>query len=589
MAKISFRGNCSLWSRLGKSVDRSHSQREWSGFRRVVTALLWTLAIAAAALAQDHPPENAPPPGSISGTVTDAGTGAPMGEVEVSLNRSSRGSMSVKTDAQGHYSIRGVDPGNYRVTAQAPAPTGRGFGAYATRQIVLRAAQDLGNIDFHLASYASVTGKVVDQNREPVTGITVFLVAREYSSGVLRSFFVSGGSTDDRGQYIVQRATPGRAYYLVAMRLDRNLEAISNAPLDPKLRRPAVIPTFYPNGAKMADGQAIVLGPGEHREGADIQLVRTPSYCVEAVLEGASGPSDLRFEIREGQPTSGQSGDGGFFIAEPGGNAGADGKVRICNLHPGQYELSATEFGSEPRSPASLFGSMALNIVDEDLKGLRLVAHPRIAIPGEVVWDGPAPVDPPSVKLNISVQPITHSGEAATFNGADAQLPGDFTMPGLLVDDYSMRINRVPTGMYVKDIVYGGHSVLNQVMRPGSATTNDPKMRVVIARDGGTVAARVADKDGNPSGDTPVVVIPASADSEAMLAATMINGRTDQYGAYTSSTVPPGKYYVLAPEAVVDKSPECVDRLWRARTSAAEVEVPPNGSGAATLTPKRIE
>ncbi|HTX35003.1 MAG TPA: carboxypeptidase regulatory-like domain-containing protein [Bryobacteraceae bacterium] len=546
--------------------------------------ILW----AAAGIAQDQPPTDGPAPGSIAGRVTDAGTGSPMPEVDVYANRGARDELHAVTDAQGRYAIRGLEAGQYRVSAMAPSPVGHGFGASASRQVSLAAGQELAAIDFHLVAFASVTGRVVDQNNEPVPGLTVFLVAREYSGGVLRAVFARSSLTDDRGDYRLERIPAGRGYFILAQRFPRDLDAISNAPLDPKLRRPAVVPTYYPNGANMDNGQALVLAPGEHREGVDIHLVRSPSLCVEAVLEGASGPSDLHFNIAETQPASGASGDGAFYMRMPHGVSGRDGKVRICDLHPGQYELSATEYGAEPQSPASMFGAVVLNIADQDLRGVRLVTRPRLVLPGEVVWDGAAPVNPPAAEVNIRVQPITRTGDAALFAGVNVPLPGEFSLPGVLMDEYLVRITRVPTGMYIKDVTYGGHSIWNLTLRPGTATA-DPSLRVVVARDGGTLTARVTDKDGNPVGDTTVVAMPAAADSEAILAATMLTGKTDQFGAYTSSTLAPGKYYVLAPMTAVDKSPESIARLWRARTAAYEVEVPPNGTGAAMLVPKAIE
>src|SRR5580698_7774916 len=130
---------------------------------KLIIFKLWIFAILPlAAIAQDPPP--GPTQGSIAGTVADSGTNAPMAEVDVYVNRGSQKELHAVTDAQGHYSIRGIEAGQYRVSANAPSPIGRGFGANATRQVSLAAGQELASIDFHLVSYASVSGKVVDQN-----------------------------------------------------------------------------------------------------------------------------------------------------------------------------------------------------------------------------------------------------------------------------------------------------------------------------------------------------------------------------------------------------------------------------------------
>src|SRR5207237_6720797 len=105
----------------------------------------------------------------------------------------------------------------------------------------------------------------------------------------------------------------------------------------------------------------------------------------------------------------------------------------------------------------------------------------------------------------------------------------------------------------LKDITYNGHSALFEPLRPGSAT-GEAGMRVTLAADGGVISAKVADRDGNPLGDSWVIVMPGQVASEAMLASAFVSGQTDQTGAWKSRALAPGKYYVLAKDAPPDKS-----------------------------------
>jgi hypothetical protein len=95
----------------------------------------------------------------------------------------------------------------------------------------------------------------------------------------------------------------------------------------------------------------------------------------------------------------------------------------------------------------------------------------------------------------------------------------------------------------------------------------------------------VTDKDNNPMPDFKVVLLPASASTDAGLADSMLQGQTDQYGAYSSGTIAPGKYYVLATNDSVDRTPETIAKLLLARTNANQMELPPNGSVSVTLLP----
>jgi hypothetical protein len=144
------------------------------------------LLLTLAAFAQDKPATD-PPKGSIAGTVTESVSGAPMKDVEIWINRNSPQAVHAVTDQSGHYVVRDVTPGSVRVSASAPDSSGRtGFGPTASRQISLAPGQDLAGVDFRLVLAGQISGKVLDQNKEPVVGVSVFLVVREYTYGALR-------------------------------------------------------------------------------------------------------------------------------------------------------------------------------------------------------------------------------------------------------------------------------------------------------------------------------------------------------------------------------------------------------------------
>ena len=114
-------------------------------------------------------------------------------------------------------------------------------------------------------------------------------------------------------------------------------------------------------------------------------------------------------------------------------------------------------------------------------------------------------------------------------------------------------------------------------------------LRVVIARDGGVIQAKVTDKDGNAVSDSFVTVIPATATSEAMIAASYVSGQTDQTGTWKTGALAPGKYYVLASDAGPDKTPETIAKLVAARSRVDPVEVGANATVTATVVQKELE
>ncbi|MCC6857592.1 MAG: carboxypeptidase regulatory-like domain-containing protein [Bryobacterales bacterium] len=316
---------------------------------------------------------------------------------------------------------------------------------------------------------------------------------------------------------------------------------------------------------------------------------KSPSYCVSGVAEGANGPAALSFRIEPLQPSSGSSSRGGVYVLAPGGITDKDGRFRICDLFPGTYRLHADDSlpGSRPdRLP--VFGAVEVTVADEDIRDVRVTAAPGLPLEGEVVLEGAQPDKPPAGKVSVWLQPLLRAQYRAESTNTRSDIPGRFSLPSLLIDDYAALPRLNAPGLYIKDVSYGGRSVRYEPLRMGSAMSG-AGLKILVAQDGATLSARVAQKDGAPVADARVLIMPVTVASEGMLAAALVSGKTDQSGQYTSSTLAPGKYYVAASLEEFDPTPESMGRLWRAHHRFQEVELAPKGSAQVNLEPLSIE
>jgi hypothetical protein len=548
----------------------------------------FTLILIAASGALAQAPQATAPTadmarGSISGVIRVQGTGDPVPDADVSARHPGAKAVGATTDQQGRYTLPMLAPGAYTVEAAVPAKDGIGFPTEASRPVMLQADQDLTGIDMQVPIPGQISGKVMDENGEPLAKINVMLVAREYSSGALRYVFAEGAATDDQGKYTLARVMPGRAFLLLAMKLQRQLPAVSNAPDDPQLRRPVPVATYYPGSPDPEGAEPLVLRTAESREGVNIRMRKAAAYCLEAVVSGTADISSLGFSIALQRPTSGQSGNGGMYMGMPGGKVPPDGKVRICELYPADYELDVTRWGGLGNGPDFL-GTLPVTIADRDVAGGRVTALPKIPLPGEVQLYGPASQTPLEAEITIDLRSLTRT----TYPTVKSSIPGQFSFDGLVPDEYSLEVRGLPAGFYVKDVTYGGQSVLRKSLRIGSATA-DAAVRLLVAPDGGHIAAKVANGDGNPVGNASVLLIPASASSEAELAAFLQTGVTNQNGTWRSGALAPGKYFALASPDAMDKSPESIGKLWRARTQAEEIDLQANQTAQVSLAVKGLE
>ena len=106
----------------------------------------------------------------------------------------------------------------------------------------------------------------------------------------------------------------------------------------------------------------------------------------------------------------------------------------------------------------------------------------------------------------------------------------------------------------------------------GSARGN-AELSVVIGHDAAFLNGRVVDEDRRPLTDARVFVIPRDVTSVAELASTLVSGQVDQNGVYRSEALAPGKYFVFAAGISLDRAPETLGKLWRARAKASTVEL----------------
>ena len=513
---------------------------------------------------------------SVSGMVKDKVTGRPLANYTVSTPvRGREKDAASTTDYSGRYRLMDLPPGTYRLSANSSQRIG--FGQEVARHVAVNGS-DVENIDFLVLQPGTISGKVVDENKEPVPNVPIRLVHREYFLGSIGYYYVfPGGQTDDQGEFTITGIEPGQPFFLVADKVDFRLQAHSEAPLNPKLRKRVPVRTWYPASTFRESAEALVLQPGEKREGVDIEMKKSPSYCVEGTVFGPMGAAALRFSMEAMQPSSGH----GTFMMTPSGMTAADGQFRICDLYPGVYRLSAQD--GDFNSP-KIHGTIDITITDQDLQGVRVNAVPGKSLEGEVVWDSDPPATPVTNKIFVSVVPLFRTG----YLGGRYDVPGTFTVDGVFPEEYEVEARFNAPGVYVKDLTFSDRSVRYEPLRPAAAT-NGSGLRVVMAHDGGTIAAQVNDKDGNPVADLFVLTIPAETSSEGELAARIQQGETDQAGQCTTQTLAPGKYYVVAIDRPIDRSPETIGRLWRSRNRYREVDLPPAGSVQVRLEPGKIE
>jgi hypothetical protein len=537
-------------------------------------APLWMVVIPFAAALGQTPPTASEAPGASSASASISGVirvnGVPAASTLVALLESNVETKHCETDPSGHYSFSDIAPG--RVQLRFKSQSG---GPYLV-SIVLKPGEKKFNSNLTIAEPGRILGKVTDEDKKPLKGVRVGLISADYGYGELRYSISATATTNEAGEYTLNDGEAGRAHFVLASNRPAYSQAISEAPADPEKRERILVSTYYPGTDSIESATPVIVPPGGKREMIDLQMRRSPSLCMEGKIGALPDGTPAHFEIGENQPPLWVAARG-RVVVQPRLTPGEGGNFRVCDLHPGDYWLKTYSAGDAPQE----HGVEIVTIADKDVSGIVVSPPSQFPIEGDVVWDGKPPGDPVPFELTVGI-----ASTVGEFGGVTLNLPGTiprhFALP-VSNHGYLISVGKIPAGAYLRDITYDGRSILNQVFHPGAAAAADG-LRIVLAHDGARMSVKATDKEGNPVADSNVIVMPASANSEAAMASAMVTGTTDSFGAWTSGPIAPGKYYVVTMAAPVNHSVETVDKLWRMRAGADVVEL----GGGATVQVNRV-
>jgi len=530
--------------------------------------LLLAVVLAAGAVAAQTTSADARP-GSVSGIVRDASTRAPLAGAHVSI----RGVDGVKADGQGQFEISKVPPGRQWVSVYDAGRAASGGLA------VLVAPGESAEIEVLVKVGGAITGRVTDGDA-PVAGVSVVLLERHFEFGQLVYAPLMAVATNSDGGYRLQPVPAEQTFLILARKPLKESGANADAPPDPGKRPPVPIPTYYPS-ARFAEGaQPVTLMPGETLRGIDIRIASTAPFCIEGELDV---PAEARLKAVTITQTQALVSGVGFTPAEA--LLSERGAFRGCGLAPGEYRLSAISDTGVPRA-SRVYAFARVSILDHDLAGVKLLIRHIADVAGDTVWDPAPKSNDPAAKPLVEVfrsfadnhadeaKPPSYMGGKMSM-GDYVDIPGPFRLTQIIPDDYELGIRGLPQGCYLKEASYGGIDVLHNLLR---LSTQDGRLRLVVACDSGRLTAQVSDREGNPVANSHFYLMPEGAASEGAMNSEL-RGWPVEHGWATSSTpLPPGKYQALACDLETDGTAEAVLKLWRARSKATPVEIRPGGA-----------
>ena len=515
---------------------------------------------------------------SISGRVLAADTGRPVKRARVAVAGGGRGGRSTTTDDQGRYAVAGLAAGNYNVTASKAGFVDAAFGQRRPLQpgtpVQVIDNQAVADVDLRLTRGGVITGRVLDEDGEPLARARVTVQRYQYIRGERQLTPAGADQTDDRGQYRVFGLPPGD-YYVSASAtglfelFGRGLQQLAAgigggggrgvggrggrgqlaalAGSDPEVSGYA--PTYYPGVASAGEAGKVSIAPGQELGGIDFQIQLVPLATVSGIVAGAEAGANVMLAPNE------SSAQGRLRGESLNGRMQADGTFEIRNVPPGRYIAVARSGGGRSGQPK--MGTQAIVVHGQNVEGVTLVLQSGVTLSGNITVESsgtPAPTDYSSFRIDapeVDPLPIGGGGRGGPMGTAGrAEKNGAFRIDNLLPGLHHIRVAGQGQGQWtVKSISAGGQDVTDHAIdiKPGVNVSN---VSIVLTDRSTELTGTVRDGKSEPMPAVTVIAFSTDQDMWRPQSRHIQAARTNQYGVYRIRGLPPGDYLIVATDDV---------------------------------------
>jgi hypothetical protein len=501
----------------------------------------------------------------IAGTVVREGPDEPLRKARVSLapkDQQGEKVFDAVTAANGKFVFDELVPGTYDLVVRhdgyVPKSYGQDSAGHGSATLKLAAGQKMEDLIFRLQKCAVITGRVVDEDGDPVADVAVAAVLRSSYRGKERSMTLQEVQTNDLGEYRLFDLLPGR-YFVCAS--PQYVKVLTKSQTGKEQSTEGYAVTCYPAAVDSSHASVIELKGGDEIPGLDITLLHNRTYKIRGTLTDLSGNSDAADYGVNAMPrnelTGRSMGIQGVFNPK-------DRSFEIPELVPGTYELMAIKFNSA--RPDQAFATV--EIIDADLDSVKIVMKPGADLRGRIAMEGNTAL-PPTVKITL----YPHSEERTMWHGARARADGSFELPNVHDGSFAIVAASDCKECFLKSAKLNGVDLLDKGLQIAGAVGQP--LELVYSSRGGTVDGTVTKDDDLPAVGAMVELVPDPAHRE--WSGRYKQGTTDQYGRFAIRGVAPGSYSAFAFKGIAGTDLEDPDFIKPFEAQGKSVEIDENG------------
>ena len=425
-------------------------------------------------------------------------------------------------------------PGDYRVVAQRTGfsahPILTDESGHAISALSLASGQVVTGSQLWFTPDASISGKVLGPDGEPLANAEVVLIARKWQRGKRVYVEADNANTGDGGIFHFSAVPAGR-YWVYAGRPRQGPLAFTI--LDgPNSTETRIAGRYYPNASQLDAAAPIEIAAGGEISGIDFKLPVAPLFHITGAYSGKGSTITLAERY----------GDQVLTWSEHGAVFGKDGRFETTGV-AGNYFL----FSSESTQHDQFTGAkVPVTVATHDVADIVVPPVARFELRGRIRSDG----DPPDGKLPVRI--FCDGGEADAYTSAqrqaEPQTDGTFSIADLTPDRYTIRIANVDTGKeggyYLKSVRVGGVEAVGGAidLSQGAVENVELVLSAVVGGMEGTVIPAEEEAGGEPADVTLVAISLKTNFGDAA----PVTAYLDPAGHFRVTDLQPGTYRIFA-------------------------------------------
>lgn len=505
--------------------------------------------------------EKAKQQAKLQGQLLNQVTGEPVRKANLSLRPEAGGTtLKAATDSDGKFSIENIDPGRYTLGAERQGFVTQNYGARRTSgpgtTLELKTSQVLKDLSFKLTPQGVIAGRVLDDDAEPVSGVSVQVLQYKYLLGKKRLIpaMQTLVLTNDLGEFRAPNLSPGSYYVATSPQkiadIQSGLERSAGSAAS-KVAPEGFIPTYYPNAADPATASPVEVGPGAEVRGIDVRLRKARVFRVSGkVMNAATGMPMNPAMLMVFRKQAGGMSTVPVSIYAVQGDKGA---FELRNIPPGSYSMLA--MSTNPQDMMMMMTSV--DVAEQDIDGMIVSLGSGVEIPVTAKLEGVQPPpdqnansadkkeDPATDLSNVRIILNLDDNPMASLSTVQIGKDNKAVLKKVSIDKYKLIVVGLPRGTYLKSAKFGDRDALEFGidLRQGAAGNLD----LVIAAPAAQLTGTVHNDKGEPVPGAMITLVPKDPKGRSDLSRT---GTADQNGNIRMLGVVPAEYNVFAWEDI---------------------------------------